>query len=178
MSRVPRQALLFLPMCTSVTEERESRARHMRRRAARLIERADHEDRIAGSNGSVAWSEEHSVRSIGPGPLLSVAEKIERASRLRRGFLPEALLGEPAWDMLLHLFIADQRKELVSATRLCVAAATAPGTAMRWISLLIEEGLVEGTHHGCRDGEAIYQHLSVRGDRAVRDCLRVVPPCS
>ena len=84
-----------------------------------------------------------------PLPAKSVAEveqlvrAILKLRRKRDELFRPGLFGEPAWDMLLELFLAKLtfRKECVSS--LCVASAVPATTAIRWIVVLEGQGLVE-----------------------------------
>ncbi|MEG8039594.1 winged helix DNA-binding protein [Sphingomonas sp. LR60] len=59
-----------------------------------------------------------------------------RARRLRDRFFEGGLFEDPAWDMLLDLFAAQLEGTRVSVSSLCIAAAVAPTTALRWIGKL------------------------------------------
>ncbi|WP_394647800.1 winged helix DNA-binding protein [uncultured Sphingomonas sp.] len=59
-----------------------------------------------------------------------------RARRIRDRFFGEGLFEDPAWDMLLDLFAARLEGSRVSVSSLCIAAAVAPTTALRWIGKL------------------------------------------
>lgn len=64
-----------------------------------------------------------------------------RARRMRDQFFGAGLFEDPAWDMLLDLFAADLERSRVSVSSLCIAAAVAPTTALRWIQRMTEAGL-------------------------------------
>lgn len=65
------------------------------------------------------------------------------ADRRRRDHLFDAdLFGEPAWDLLLDLFVATREGRPVSVTSACIAANVPTTTALRWISALEAKGLV------------------------------------
>ncbi len=66
-----------------------------------------------------------------------------RGRRLRDQFFGHGLFEDPAWDMLLDLSAADLERARVSVSSLCIAAAVAPTTALRWISRMTEAGLFE-----------------------------------
>ena len=66
-----------------------------------------------------------------------------RARRLRDRFFGTGLFEDPAWDMLLDLFAAELEGARVSVSSLCIAAAVAPTTALRWIGRLTDAGLLE-----------------------------------
>jgi len=66
-----------------------------------------------------------------------------RSRRLREQFFPATLIEDPGWDMLLDLFAAELEDRGVSVSSLCIAAAVAPTTALRWIGKMTEAGLFE-----------------------------------
>lgn len=57
-------------------------------------------------------------------------------------FGDEALFGEPAWDVLLDLFIAAKENKRVPVTSACIGAAVPVTTALRWLALMEERGLI------------------------------------
>ncbi|MGN6357271.1 MAG: winged helix DNA-binding protein [Novosphingobium sp.] len=76
------------------------------------------------------------------------------AVRRRRESIPgtAGLFGEPAWDILLDLFIAARESRRVSLATACTAAAVPEASAQRWIAILERRGLVvvEGPAHDRR----------------------------
>lgn len=90
--------------------------------------------------------------------------------RLRRRFLPEELFHEPAWDMLLALYVAlhDQR---VMNVKTLVSSADAPvTTSQRWIEHLAKLGLVRRVVDPV-DRRRIEVSLSDDGRRAIEAYL-------
>ena len=65
-----------------------------------------------------------------------------RARRLRDQYFDMGLFEDPAWDILLDLFAAELERVQVSVSSLCIAAAVAPTTALRWIAKMSEAGLL------------------------------------
>lgn len=65
-----------------------------------------------------------------------------RARRLRTQFFEGALFEDSAWDMLLDLYAAELERAQVSVSSLCIAAAVAPTTALRWIAKMSDAGLL------------------------------------
>lgn len=65
-----------------------------------------------------------------------------RGRRSRTLFFEESLFGEPAWDLLLDLFIAAKERKRVPVTSACIGAAVPTTTALRWLAILEERGLV------------------------------------
>lgn len=52
------------------------------------------------------------------------------------------LFGEPAWDILLDLYIAKGEGKQVSVSSACIGSAAPPTTGLRWLGVLADEGLV------------------------------------
>ncbi|MCL9982813.1 MAG: MarR family winged helix-turn-helix transcriptional regulator [Erythrobacter sp.] len=52
------------------------------------------------------------------------------------------LFGEPAWDILLDLYIAQAEGKPVSVSSACIGSAAPPTTGLRWLGVLADEGLV------------------------------------
>jgi MoxR-like ATPase len=52
------------------------------------------------------------------------------------------LFGEPAWDILLDLFIAQAEGKSVSISSACIGSAAPATTGLRWLGVLADEGLV------------------------------------
>ncbi|MDB5677076.1 MarR family winged helix-turn-helix transcriptional regulator [Sphingomonas bacterium] len=71
----------------------------------------------------------------------SEIRKVIRARRMRDQFFADGLFEDPAWDMLLDLYAADLEGAQVSVSSLCIAAAVAPTTALRWIARMTEAEL-------------------------------------
>ncbi|WP_395333415.1 MarR family transcriptional regulator [Novosphingobium sp. BL-8H] len=81
-------------------------------------------------------------------------------------FGSEDLFGEPAWDILLDLFIAAKERRRVSVTSACIGSAVPSTTALRWITILEKQGLlVREADPG--DARRVYVKLSARGYAAM-----------
>lgn len=77
------------------------------------------------------------------GAMLAAVAAAEYARRRRRDArFGGRLFADPAWDMLLDLFVHHHRGKLVSAHSLCIAAAVPQTTALRWIGKLRAAGMV------------------------------------
>lgn len=66
-----------------------------------------------------------------------------RCRRMRLRFFDQTLFADPAWDMLLDLTAARAEHLRVSVTSLCIASGVPTTTALRWIKLLEQAGLVK-----------------------------------
>lgn len=100
----------------------------------------------------------------GDADLLPLAEYIYRCRRIRDEMLGADFFGEPAWDILLDLFIGQSRKP---AAPLGTSSAN---TVLRWQNVLEAKGLVtrctdaaSGGNHAC---------LTDKGQALMRDYLR------
>lgn len=71
--------------------------------------------------------------------------KAEYANRLFRqgAFEQDYITGEPCWDALLDLCIAEIEGHRVSVTSLCIASGVPVTTALRWIALLERDDMIE-----------------------------------
>lgn len=102
--------------------------------------------------------------------LAQVARSLYKIRRSRSRVLPADLFAEPAWDMLLDLFVQRSNGRRVTVTSLCIASGVPPTTALRWISGLIESDLVTRVESE-RDRRKAYIVLTDRGFREMRSIL-------
>lgn len=78
------------------------------------------------------------------GASLTTARTLYRNRRLRdEAFRGREIFGEPAWDLLLDLYIASYDRKVVSVTAACAASAVPVTTALRWLGLLERQELVD-----------------------------------
>lgn len=54
----------------------------------------------------------------------------------------KALFGEPGWDILLDLYIAQRRRMEIQVSSVCLDAGVPSTTILRWIARLEREGLI------------------------------------
>ena len=73
---------------------------------------------------------------------LEAARALLAARRVRERLFGEGLFADPAWDMLLALFVADEEREPLSVSQLCAASGVPHTTALRWIDSLARAGLI------------------------------------
>jgi DNA-binding MarR family transcriptional regulator len=79
----------------------------------------------------------------GPPDHLDIVRKYLRARRGRTQLLPAELFAEPAWDILLALYVSHIEGRCVSVASACDATAVPPATALRWLDRLVVLGLVQ-----------------------------------
>ena len=80
------------------------------------------------------------------------------------------LFGEPAWDILLDLYIAQGDGKAVSVSSACIGSASPPTTGLRWLAALADKGLIlrEPDAH---DHRRIMVRLTAEGSTAVERFL-------
>lgn len=82
-----------------------------------------------------------------------LADAILRLRRHRAQIFSRSMIGEPAWETLLEIFVADA-KGLPMTGRLVAEQHRVPATVMaRWLMHLTAEGLVDGDSTGNLDEE-------------------------
>ena len=52
------------------------------------------------------------------------------------------MFGDPAWDILLDLYVAKARGKLISVSSSCIAAGTSNTTGLRWLRRLERSGAI------------------------------------
>lgn len=60
----------------------------------------------------------------------------------RNRFFSEDLFADPAWDMLLELFLAELVFRRIAVSDICVTAGVPATTGLRWLNTLVERQLV------------------------------------
>lgn len=70
------------------------------------------------------------------------AERVWESRRARAQVIAPHLLGEPGWDMLIDLFIAERQGRASLVKSVCLASGVPYTTAWRWLRVLEREGLV------------------------------------
>jgi len=75
--------------------------------------------------------------------LLGLAQSIYRLRRLRDEVFGDLTFADPRWDMLLDLFIAREKDRKITVSSACIGAAVPATTALRHLSALVRDGLVE-----------------------------------
>lgn len=112
-------------------------------------------------------------RALGTG---GTTEAFERAKLVRRiiwaraqreKYLSSRLFAEPAWDMLLELYVAHLLQRRMSITELCVASRVPGTTALRWIEVLGLEELVLRKNDPF-DGRRVFVELTADASTAIR----------
>jgi len=73
---------------------------------------------------------------------VAFAHRILGMRRLRGEMLGGDLFSDPAWDLLLHLYVHAAEGRQIAISSLCQSARVRPTTGLRWINLLADGGLL------------------------------------
>jgi DNA-binding MarR family transcriptional regulator len=74
---------------------------------------------------------------------ITVAQAWTRASNLRRSALGIAYFQDPAWDILLLVYLEHLKGRALHVTAASTAGNVAPTTGLRWLQKLTEDGWIE-----------------------------------
>jgi hypothetical protein len=107
-----------------------------------LITISELAERLAEVEAKVAQGATVPPLDFSDDKLATIASSIYQSRRMRSDYFNGSLLIDPAWDMLLDLFILKIRGRRVSAAGLCLATNIPESTARRWIDVLVKEGLL------------------------------------
>lgn len=107
------------------------------------------------------------------GRLLARARQIIAHRRKRLELFGKELFGEPAWEMLLLLYVS-QSTQRYTVGQLAEASGAPKSTGVRWIDHLEQQGLVEKDQHPT-DGRTAFVKLSKRGQEALALYLSGTP---
>jgi len=102
--------------------------------------------------------------------LVTRARKLMDHRRLRSRFLPAELFHEPAWDMLLALYVAQHDRRTMNVKTLVSYAEAPATTSQRWIDHLHKLGLIERVTDMV-DRRRVEVQLSEAGVAAIRRYL-------
>lgn len=145
-----------------------SRNSELRKLGERLILLSDSESVDVATDRYVDQPDDHD--EYDESVLVQIARSFYKIRRMRTRTLPVDLFAEPAWDMLLDLFIQRSNGRRVTITSLCIASGVPSTTALRWITGLIESGLVTRVESE-QDRRKAYIVLTERGFREMRSIL-------
>jgi hypothetical protein len=98
--------------------------------------------------------------------LASVASSELSARRARAAYFRPPILGEPAWNMLLDLFVQHNAGTGVSVTSATIASGAPQATALRYVALMQREGLIERCSSKI-DRRVCYLRLTQEGYRRI-----------
>lgn len=144
--------------------DQESRADVL---ALEIIERTRTLHSLIGADMSpaISYTEDQPTQSH-----RQLARQLLRERRDRDVVLNVELLGDPAWDMLLDLFVAGEEAKTISVSSLCLASGVPPSTALRWITVLADRDLIVRINDP-RDGRRVNISLPPQTRTSLRTYL-------
>ncbi|WP_157080968.1 hypothetical protein [Novosphingobium naphthalenivorans] len=98
-----------------------------------------------------------------------IARRIYNIRQKREQFFSSGLFSDPAWDIILDLYMAEEDKKEICITSACIAAGVPTSTGLRWITILIQNGYVER-----HDDPADARRSLLRLTDAARDALEAL----
>ncbi len=105
--------------------------------------------------------------------LVDVARRLYLLRKRRDAELGNLLFSEPAWDILLDLFISDYDDRQLSVSAVCIGARAPSATALRYLSLLQDAALVERIRDAT-DGRRSHVKLTALGRRRMTNLLAML----
>jgi DNA-binding MarR family transcriptional regulator len=105
--------------------------------------------------------------------LVEVARRLYRLRKRRDAELGSMLFSEPAWDILLDLFISDYDDRQLSVSAVCIGARAPSATALRYLALLQDAALVERVRD-VTDGRRSHVKLTALGRRRMTNLLAML----
>lgn len=134
--------------------------------------------RVAGGDNRIFSADINPAGPVGlpQSTLLALARHAYWLRRQRAAiFGGDDLFGEPAWDILLDLYIAHGDGKQVSVSSACIGSASPPTTGLRWLAVLADKGLIL-RENDAADNRRIMVRLSDQGIAAVERFLALAQP--
>lgn len=111
------------------------------------------------------------LEAYGGVAVVELARRMVELRRRRDASLGAELFSEPAWNILLHLFLAGAEGRIVSVSAACEGAAAPQTTALRRLRQLEEAGLIVRAGDPA-DARRAYVRLSALACRKMRSLLK------
>jgi predicted transcriptional regulator len=99
------------------------------------------------------------------------AERIYQARRARERVFANDIFADPAWDILLDLFVRSTRNELISISSACYGANVPHATALRYVKALTKSKYLERISHPNDKRSKILKMTSL-GNKLMGEWLR------
>jgi len=146
--------------------------RQLRANATQLIQLAD--DLESMLEKPSRDTDDFMLKPVKISPVLERELLIDRVEleyanrRRRRNYLDGDIFGEPGWDILLDLFAARLKDQMISVTSACIAGDVPSTTGLRWLRQLECSGLVERIDNP-NDQRSSFVRLTDKANQAMRD---------
>lgn len=103
-----------------------------------------------------------------PHAVIKHVRTVIRARSSRTDFFNARLFSDPAWDILLELYLSELLQQRVSVSALGGSGGVAPTTVLRWLEILRTDGLIERTSDPL-DARRVFVTLSPEASKAMQD---------
>lgn len=120
----------------------------------------DQSQRAAASQAPLPFMLNTSEQAEDASLLRLAREEYEERGRRQQHFEAD-LFGEPCWDILLDLYIANSEARDLPVTSLTIGSRVPASTALRWITVLAERGYIE-RYRAEHDGRVNLCRLSAK----------------
>lgn len=111
------------------------------------------------------------VRDYYSRELVNFARCVLAIRRKRERILVDLDLGEPAWDILLDLFVSEGEGRQISVSSVCLDSTVPPTTILRQINALAVAGYLERVRDE-HDGRRVFAHLTEFARLRMTECLQ------
>ncbi len=113
---------------------------------------------------------------INDAELVVRAENLLKWSRLKAQFLNlgTGLFSDSCWDMCLDIYICDLKEEQITVSSVAHSSGIPMTTAMRYINVMSEEGLLEKTPNPS-DNRMVFVSTSSSCKERISDVLKHLP---
>lgn len=105
--------------------------------------------------------------------LLDLAGRLIGSRRLRKQYFDRDIFGEPAWEILLALYVTEDSGSRLTMSRLADWIDAPLTTVARWVRALEEQSLIGRAEHPT-DRRIIFVRLLDKGRRALDDYLAAI----
>lgn len=106
--------------------------------------------------------------------LIARGRAVLHARRLRARHFNRAIFGEPAWDVLLLLYLADSSEGRQTISQLAEMVEIPLTTVLRWLAFLEKEHLIARKNHP-NDRRIVFVELTDKGRHAMDAFLGEIP---
>lgn len=142
--------------------------------AARLFKLLADPALLGNALGGIPPSAEAARRTTDRQSLLSRARIVIATRRTRERYFDRDLFGEPAWDILLALYVTEDSGSRFTTSKLADFIGVPLSTVVRWIKTLEQQSLVERVDHPT-DRRVVFIHLLEKGRKALDAFLGAMP---
>lgn len=132
--------------------------------------------RVAGNSQPQCAAAPAETKSVDDTELVIRAENLLKWSRLKAQYLNlgTGLFSDSCWDMCLDIYICDLKDERITVSSVAHSSGIPMTTAMRYINVMSEEGLLEKTPNPS-DNRMIFVSTSASCKERMSDVLKKLP---